>query len=152
MVLLPIKSSGKTDSLGIGLHLYLFSGLLRRLTLSDRPLLSIKALVLFSNLRFVMLSLKCATDLNELKRKPKEYVIVMATTWMEEVCWSASSVLSRKPFLFLQWRDHERSSEEEMDKETDESERANFAKPEQGPRKKQPAIRGKQNVQNEAAS
>ena len=87
-----------------------------------------------------------------LKERLKEYVIVMATTWMEEVCSSVCSVLSQKPFLFLQWRDHERSSEEEMDKETDESERANFAKPEQGPRKKQPAIRGKQNVQNEAAS
>ena len=35
--LLPIKSSGKTDSLGIGLKLDLFSSLLRRLILSDSP-------------------------------------------------------------------------------------------------------------------
>ena len=35
-----LKSSGKTDSLKIGLKLNLFSGLLRRLILSDSPLLT----------------------------------------------------------------------------------------------------------------
>ena len=33
-----MKSSGKTDSLGIGLKLDLFSSLLKRLILSDSPL------------------------------------------------------------------------------------------------------------------
>ena len=35
--MLPLKSSGKTDSLRIGLKLDLFSGLLRRSILSDSP-------------------------------------------------------------------------------------------------------------------
>ena len=56
--------------------------------------------------------------------------IVEAATWMGEVCWSVClcAALSRGP-SFLAVAIMRKGRKEEMDKETDESVRPNFAKP-----------------------
>ena len=57
--------------------------------------------------------------------------IVEAATWMREVCWSfcLCAALSRG-LSFLAVAIMRKGRKEEMDKETDESVRPNFAKPE----------------------
>ena len=54
--------------------------------------------------------------------------IVKAATWMRIVCWSVSAVSRGLSFLAVAIM--RKGRKEEMDKETDESVRPNFAKPE----------------------